>query len=476
MDTSGTHLYRWQDCSEFSIQQTQKFYRDYVNATQAGLLANFAFGRTTISKAEGMYLYTSDGKKILDLTGGLGVLNHGHNHPRILEARIQFQKQNSPEVHKFYLSQYVAGLSHNIAQLLPEDLNVSYFCNSGAEAVEGAVKIAYKYHMGSRKVILHSDISYHGKLLGTGGLTASSEYHFQFPTIPFTEAYVYNDIHSIKEKVSQLRQDNGESDIYAIVLEPFSASTLRECSNDFLKTLRDICDQEKIILIFDEVYSGWGKTGELFYFMHHQVIPDVLTYSKSFGGGKSSISGFTARSTIFKKAYDNPRDFALHSTTYNGFGEECITAIEAINIVVEDDYASQARRIEKKLGDGLKELHSLYPDFIQDIRGRGAHFGIFLNDELPQAVKFALKLIPQEIFRDPQFPSKLVAGTVISELYTSEDILTMMSFHNEIFLMISPSLIATDEEIDIFLNALDKTLTQGRMNLLMKFAKSKFFH
>ena len=95
------------------------------------------------------------------------------------------------------------------------------------------------------------------------------------------------------------------SNVYAIILEPFNASSLLKCSKEFLSELREICTRNDIILIFDEIYTGWSKTGELFYFMNFDCIPDILTYAKSFGGGKSSISGYTCRDHVFKKAYGN---------------------------------------------------------------------------------------------------------------------------------------------------------------------------
>jgi len=232
------NLFTWQECAEFDIEKVQELYREYISKSQADLISSFGFGRTVAVRSEGVYIYTSDGRKILDFTGGIGVLSHGHNHPRILAARIEYQKQKRMEVHKNFLSPYIAGLSHNIGQLLPEDLDISYFCNSGAEAVEGAVKLAYKYHDGNRKYILHSDISFHGKLLGAAGLTGSPELDFKFPTIPNVESFKYNNLDSVKGLISSIRKPNGESDIYAIVIEPLNASTLRECSSEFLKEVR----------------------------------------------------------------------------------------------------------------------------------------------------------------------------------------------------------------------------------------------
>jgi putrescine aminotransferase len=469
-------LYTWQECSEFDIEKIQGLYREYISKSQADLIGSFGFGRAVATRAEGVYIYTSDGRQILDFTGGIGVLNHGHNHPRILAARIEYQKQKKMEVHKNFLSQYTAGLSHNIAKLLPEDLNISYFCNSGAEAVEGAVKLAYKYHEGKRKYILHSDISFHGKLLGAAGLTGSPELDFHFPTIPNVESFEYKNIDSVIELVSKIRKPNGESDTYAIVLEPFNASTLTECSSEFLKKIRETCDSEGIVLIFDEVYTGWAKTGELFNFIKKGIVPDIVTFAKSFGGGKASISGYTTRTPFYRKAYDNLNDATLHSTTYNGFGEECITAIEAINIIVDDDYVGKSKRIYQRLNSGLKSLQAKYPDVIEEVRGSGALNGIILNRDINLFIKSLISFLPAKVFKDERFAAKLITGSVISELFNTHNILTFYGSNREIPLIISPSLIITDEEIDRFLEALDKTLAIGKHKLILNFVKQKYLN
>jgi len=449
-------------------------YGSYVSKSQVDLIGSFGFGKTTVEYAEGMYIHTSDGRTIMDFTGGIGVLNHGHNHPDILSARRKYQEQKRMEVHKNYLSPYIAGLSHNIAALLPDDLNISYFCNSGAEAVEGAIKLAYKYFDGSRKYVAHADISFHGKLLGAAGLTGSPELHFEFPTIPNIVEFEYDNMTSVEEMISKLRHPDGGSDIYALILEPFNASSLRGCSTEFLTAIRDICDENDIVLIFDEVYSGWAKTGELFHFMEHNVVPDIVTMSKSFGGGKASIAGYTSREHIFRQAYDNRTDATLHSTTFNGMGEECVTAMEAIRIVVEDDYVTKSKRIHERLSVGLTTLQEKHPGMIKEIRGAGALNGVILNDELNFAIRKVISFVPGDMFKDPRFAAMLVTGAVIEELYSSHNILTYFGSNREIPLLISPPLIVSDDEIDDFVNALDQTLSLGKLKLLMNFAKQRF--
>ena len=208
--------------------------------------------------------------------------------------------------------------------------------------------------------------------------------------------------------------------------------------------------------------------------MHHDVVPDIVAYAKSFGGGKASISGYTARRPIFMKSYGKLQDSILHSTTYNGFGEETITAMEAIRIVLEDDYVARARRIGERLQVGLRALQAKHPGIVQDVRGRGALQGVILDPDLGGPIQSMLNMVPMELFSDPRFGAKLLTSAVIAELFNKHGILSFYGDNREIPLVVSPSLIILDEEIDRFLDALDRTLSMGKTKLLMKFALQKW--
>lgn len=462
-----SELFTVEQAEQLDVAQVHDLYRAYVNKSQVALMTSFGFGRELVDHAQGAYIHLKDGRRVLDLTGGVGVLNHGHNHPRILQARIRFQQRRRMEVHKTYFSPYLAALGHNLAQVLPGDLNMSFFPNSGAEAVEGAVKLAYKYHQGRRGTILRSDIGFHGKLLGSGGLTGSAQHRFAFPTIPGIATFRYGDLDSVRAAVREHR-----GDVYALIVEPFSASTMNRCSEEFLRGVREICTREKIVLIFDEIYTGWGKTGSLFYFMRYpDLVPDVLTTSKSFGGGKSSISAYVAREPIFRKAYDNMADALIQSTstTYYGFGEEAATAIEAINIVIEDDYPARARELERVLRPGLERIRQAYPGIIADVRGAGALWGLFLEGGT-KLLDLAGKLPP---LKDPLLRPKLLACAVIDALYRDHDIYAYYTLNGRSPLVVAPPLVAEPADMEVFLTALEKTLDQGLTRLLTRFIREK---
>lgn len=470
-------LFKIEDIENFSINQVWDLYRKYVNNSQVDLISKFGFGKDLVLKSEGNIIYTKNGKKIYDFTGGIGVLNHGHNNERILKARLNFAKKKKMEIHKNYFSPYIAALSSNIANLLPGDLNISYFSNSGSDANEGAIKLAYKYHSGKRDYILNSNISFHGKKLVASNVTESRETkYFSFQELVKSDNFEFNNFESLKKKVSELKK-NGRCNVYSIILEPFSASSLMKLSGDFLIKTRKLCDDNDIVLIFDEVYSGWGKTGNLFYFMNYEnLIPDILTSGKSLGGGKASISAYTCRNKFFKRAYDNLRDATLHSTTFNGLGEETATAIEAINIVVEENYVEKSKNIFKNLNSGLEKLKKKFPSIIKEIRGSGALNGIVINTDFSDKyLQPILSLLPSEFAKDEYAIKKIIVSSYISELYDEFNILTFYGSNIDLPLKISCPLNTDKDSLDYFLNSLEKILNKGTIFVVKNFVKKNIF-
>jgi putrescine aminotransferase len=460
------------EAKNLDIETIQEYYSTYISKSQVNFFKNFAFGNDVIEKSIGSFLFTKD-KKILDLTGGIGVLNHGHNHPRIINQRTKFQFEKRMEVHKLFFSQYLAALSHNVAQVLPGDLNKSFFPNSGAEAIDGAIKLAYKYHQGKRKYILHSDISFHGKTIGAANISGSKEINFNYQKMIDTDQYEFNNYSSIENKIEDLKKKNASC--YAIIVEPLSASTLRKSDESFLKNTRNLCNKENIILIYDEIYSGWCKTGQLFNFIPSKTIPDILVYAKSFGGGKASISGYTVRDSVMNKTYDNADDFALQSTTFNGFGEESVTAIEALNIIFDNDYEKKSIEIGSKLRQILENLKIKYPNIIDEVRGSGCFQGFTFKNILNNKIeKVITNLIPIKRYRDDNFFKKILCASIINHLYKNHQILTFGSYSTEVLFKISPIIETNYNEIQNFEEKIDKTLSVGVINLVTDFVKYKF--
>lgn len=468
----NSKLLSYEDSLKLNISEVKDYYKKFINKSQVDFFSSFGFGNDLISNATNNSLTTQQGEKILDFTGGIGVLNTGHNNDKIIKKRITFQQEKRMEVHKIFFSQYLAALSYNMSIIFPNDLNKSFFPNSGAEAIEAGVKLAFKYHNGLRKSIVHSDISFHGKTLAALNISNSTEINFGYQKILDNFIFEYNNFDSLQKLIEDLKKSNNLP--YCLVVEPFSASTLRESDIDFLEKTQKICNNNKIVLVFDEIYSGWAKTGKLFNFFRSNAIPDIVAYSKSFGGGKASISGITVRDKIYKEAYENSVDFSLLSSTFNGFGEECITALETTKIIVEENYEDKSITLGKKILELLTELHSDNQNIIRELRGSGALWGIIFKPFWSNKIISILsKFIPLKVLKTDNFINKLYCAAVIDKIYCNYKILLFGSLGSEIILKIAPSIITSDDELKKLRLALSNVLKINKNKLMLDFAQNK---
>jgi len=470
-------LYTVQDADNLKIEEVVKLYKDYINPNQSQIFSNLPYGKDLFKSAKGVHIYTNSGKKILDFTGGLGVLGIGHNHQRILDARIKFQKENKMEVHKILFSNYMAALAKNIATLLPKNLNKSFFSNSGAEAVEAAIKVCYKSYNSKKKYILFSNKSYHGKLIGSGSVSGSYLKNNQFPTLQNCIGFNFNDPADLEEKITNAEKDGG---VYAVIIEPYSASLLKECSQEFIDKLFYLKKNKDFRIIYDEVFSGFYKSKEMFYFENfkNNYTPDVICLSKTFGGGKSSISCLVIDDAVYNKAYSKLSDTFLHTSTYNGFAEESLTALEALNIISEENFKDKVKKLSGYLNIKLEELNKKHKNKIDQIKGNGILNGIVFKSIYSNLAKL-IEFFPLEIIQDKAFFLKKITATAIScELYEKYNILsTINDSTNSNHLCVSPSLIIEENDINYFFNSLDKVLENGvnlkTIEVLLNFVKSK---
>ncbi|MDC3030577.1 aminotransferase class III-fold pyridoxal phosphate-dependent enzyme [Candidatus Pelagibacter sp.] len=454
----------------------KKLYSDHVNKGLTQILSKFSYNKKLVKNAEGIYIKLSDNKKILDVTGGIGVLNLGHNNTKILKARINYQKKKKAEVYKLFFSPYLAVLSYNISQLTEGNLKKVFLCNSGAEANEAAMKLAYRYFDAKKKFILTSQNGFHGKLIASGSISGNYSFKNKFPYFKFKNEFKVNDLNSLKRLEKKMKKNS----FFGLIIECYSASTLTRVNEKFMKEVFRLKKKYNFLVIFDEIYVGWGKTGYLFsYQKYNKFEPDIITFSKSFGGGKSSISGYVANKKIFSKVYENVEDSLLHTTTYNGFGEECITANEAINIIVNEKYHLKARSIEKDVKENFDILKKKHPDKIVALKGEGALFGIYLNEPFELISKLIQKIPFKFVKNKSEFISKLYAAAVSDVMFAKYNILCLFSQGSLIqdskkspaFISFQPSLIIKKEETKYFFNSLNKVLSLKPTYLLLNFLK-----
>ncbi len=350
--------------------------------------------------AEGAYIYTDDGRKLLDFTCGIGVTNTGHCHPKVVEAiREQAGKfihaQANIVIHKPMLQ-----LIEELRRIVPPSIDSFFFANSGAEALENAVKIA-KVATGRQNVIVFSG-SFHGRTHATMALTTSKTiYRAGFAPLmagvyvaPFPYAYA---LEMTEEQASEycleqleylLASQTAPKETAAILIE----SVLGEGGYvvppaSFMKGLRAICDKHGILLIFDEVQSGFGRTGKWFALEHFGVVPDIITAAKGIASGMP-LSGVFTRTEIMKKL-----DVGSIGGTYGGNAVACAAGVATIRAMREENMLENATERGVQLMAGLRKLQEKHPQ-IGDVRGKGLMIGTeFVVDGGADKAKLLVKEI-----------------------------------------------------------------------------------
>ncbi len=330
--------------------------------------------------------------------------------------------------------------------------------------------------MQKKKFILTSKNGFHGKLIASGSISGNYSLKNKFPYLKFKDEFKVNDLRSLKRLEKKMKKNY----FFGLIIECYSASTLTRVNEKFMKEVFRLKKKYDFLVIFDEIYVGWGKTGHLFsYQKYNKFEPDIITFSKSFGGGKSSISGYVSNKKIFSKVYENVEDSLLHTTTYNGFGEECITANEAINIVVKEKYHLKARSIEKDVKENFDILKRKHPDKIVALKGEGALFGIYLNEPFELISKLIQKIPLKFIKNKSEFISKLYVAAVSDIMFSKYNILCLFSQGSLIqdskkspaFISFQPSLIIKKKETKYFFNSLNKVLALKPTYILVNFLK-----
>ncbi|MGE3818954.1 MAG: aspartate aminotransferase family protein, partial [Isosphaeraceae bacterium] len=335
-----------------------------------------------VHSAEGVEIRLRDGRTVLDFSSSIGVLGLGHNHPRILQAERRCHERKMIDALKVAPLRLQSALAYNLAQLLPDPLEVCFFTVSGAEAVEAGMKLCERVQGPAKTKYVVAKGSYHGKTHGSLSLTTSGGFQDGF-LLGLSKEHVvevpYGELRAIEDAIITNRVDGRTNSIIAIVLETIQGQGVVEPPEGYLKALARLCRENQILVLLDEVKVGMGRTGTFCAFESEAVIPDVLTLSKALGGGKHAIGAMITSHKLFKKAYGRHRDSALHSTTFGGLGESCAVAIETLNVFHEEDLLDRVRQKGGYLRERLVKLKDKHQGKIAEVRGRGLFQAVRFN-------------------------------------------------------------------------------------------------
>jgi putrescine aminotransferase len=339
------------------------------------------------------------GRTYIDCLGGFGIFNVGHRNPKVVKA-VADQLRRQPLHSQDLLDPLRAMLAKALAMLTPEGLEFSFFCNSGTEAVEGALKLARAYDPAKQTVVAATK-GFHGKSYGSLSASAKAEFRRPFgPMLPNIEHVPFNDLPALRDMMTSCRAV-GE-DVGAVLLEPIQGEGGVNIPDDeYLPGVRALCDEFGALFILDEVQTGMGRTGKMFCCEHYGVAPDLMCLAKAFGGGVVPAGAVVGRREIFARLFDNP---FLHTSTFGGNPLACAAALATINVLIEDRLPQRAAVLGERMLSGLREAVAGREELVVDVRGKGLMMALEFCDHRT-GYEFAKQMLDRGV---------LVSGTLVN--------------------------------------------------------------
>jgi putrescine aminotransferase len=403
--------------ADVNTQDVIEKYQKFVNPTQVALLKIGGYDHIEHS-AQGCIVTDLEGSEYLDCLGGYGIFSLGHRHPKVIAA-VKHQLDLMPLASKTFLNKPLADLCAKLAEITPGDLQYSFLCNSGTEAVEGALKVA---RMATGKTDFVATLGgYHGKTFGALSATGRDVYQKPFaPMVPGFSHVPWNDAEALGAAITERTA--------AIIIEPVQGEGgIQVPSPDYLPRVQEICRAKGVLLIADEVQTGLGRTGKMFGMEHWRVTPDILTLSKALGGGVIPVGAFVATPAIWDRVFrENP---FIHTSTFGGGELACAAALAAIEATIEEELPQKAAENGEYFLAGLKRIQAAHPDILHEARGLGLMLGVEFTDS--------------DI-------GKLVIGTMVHR-----GVIAAYTLNNPKVIRFEPPLIITRTQIDTVLGVFE---------------------
>lgn len=397
----------------YNIHEINRHYRNHVSPDLARLLKFGGPGSLEIS-ASGSLVTDDQEREYLDLAGGYGVFNLGHSHPKIVQA-VQEQLGKMALSSRVLLNPHTALLAHELAEVCPGKLQYSFFCNSGTEAVEAALKFA-RLHTGRQRFV-SCENSYHGKTFGSLSVTGRRKYRLPFePLISEVEFVPFGDFEALEKAINDQTA--------AFIVEPIQGEGgIQVAPDGYLQHARTLCDRNGCLLIADEVQSGLGRTGKWFGIDHWGVEPDLMTLAKALGGGVLPMGAVVGTADIWKSFKGQP---LLHTSTFGGNPLACVAARTTLQVLREEGLLEQAAQTGQRIKQRLMEYAEHFVGLIREVRGLGLMIGVEFYDEA-------------------------YAGMLISELVRAR-ILAVYTLNQPSVIRLEPALNISSEQVDMFLS------------------------
>jgi len=314
-------------------------------------------------QGEGCWLRDIHGREFLDCLGGFGIFALGHRHPKVINS-VKAQIDRLALHSQWMMNPVAADAAHRLAEVTPGDLRKTFWCSTGTEAVEGALKLARLYT--GRKKFISTINSFHGKTFGSLSVTGRDLFRQPFLPLLDVEFVPYGDASAIDKAI--------DNETAAVILEPIQGEGgVMVPADDYLPAVREICTRHRVLLIFDEVQTGMGRTGRMFGCDHAGVAPDIMSLGKALSGGVIPCAAFHTTDEIFSSFHPNP---FYHTSTFGANPMATCAAAATIQTLQEEKLVENCAFAGEYFKLGLKKLQERFPEIIRDVRGRGLLIGV----------------------------------------------------------------------------------------------------
>jgi acetylornithine/succinyldiaminopimelate/putrescine aminotransferase len=419
-------------------------HRQYVNTSLARAQAIIGFDKI-YTRGQGAYLWDAEGKRYLDLLSGFSVFNLGRGHPIVRQVMQELLALDRPNLVKMDCPLLAGLLAEELVKRMPPGLDAVFFANTGAEAVDTALKFARAAT--KRPRLLYLDHAFHGLILSTLSLNGGVQFRKGFePLMPGCDAVAMNDLENLEK---QLRR----GDVAAFIVEPIQGKGVYIPADNYLPEAQRLCRKHGTLFICDEVQVGMGRTGRFLSGEHWGLEPDIVTLSKSLGGGYIPVSATLTRRSIHDATFSRLERCQVHSTTFGQNELAMAAGLASLHVLDEERLIERAETIGAKLLKRLAALRDRYA-MVADVRGKGLMIGIEFKP--PRSLGLRAAWTAAETAQKGLF-----AELVVMALMHDHGILTQVGGPDINIIKLLPPLIIGDEEVDMIASSFDAVMAEA---------------
>ena len=427
----------------FAQHSTDKFdlHEQYLNKQMVRMLQTIGYDRH-YQRAVGQYLYDQEGTEFLDLYSGFGVFAIGRNHPTVIKALQETLTLELPNLVQLDVSILSGLLAKELLKTTPENINKMFFCNSGTEAVEAAIKFAR--YTTKRNKIVFCDHGYHGLTMGSLSLMGEKIFREGFgPLLPDCVSVPFNDLEALEAALSN-------KDVAAFIVEPIQGKGVNIPDDNYLPEVERLCKKYGTLFVADEVQTGIGRTGKFWAIDHWGVKPDMICMAKALSGGFVPVGGVAMTEKIMDTVFNRMDRAVVHGSTFGKNNMAMAAGLATLHVIENEKLVENSLAVGTDIINSLNALSGKY-EFLKEARGKGMMIAVEFNSPKSLKLKAAWAMLEAA-------NKGLFCQMITIPLFKEHHILTQVAGHGMNVVKLLPPLILTQKDRDNIVNSFDKAI------------------